>query len=865
MLLRKQILVVEDNSINREMLCEILSVDYTVLEAENGQEALDTLRQHGEDIALILLDVMMPVMDGYTFLEHVKADPELSLIPVIVMTQSDSEADEVSALSHGAADFVPKPYRPQVILHRVAGIINFRETAAMINQLQYDRLTGLYTKEFFCRKAQEILLHHPEKQYHIVCSDIENFKLYNDLFGVNCGDQLLIEMAGQCRKRLGNGEICGRLAADQFLCLREAKEEYTDDLFAEFADCVRSSGGIGNRVTIKWGIYEVTDRTIPVDQMCDRALLAAKSVKGKYHNYFAFYDDELRSRLLREQKITEEMGKALQDGQFEVYLQPKYSLAGDKMVGAEALVRWTHPELGFISPGEFIPLFEKNGFITRLDRYMWDRVCALLRQWKDRGYTVFPVSVNVSRADIYLTDLPDTLLTTIRRYDLLPSELHLEITESAYTENPEQIISAVEKLRNLGFVIELDDFGSGYSSLNMLNQMKFDILKLDMRFIQSETAKPSSQGVLQFIVGLARWMKLKVVAEGVETRDQLERLREIGCDYVQGYYFAKPMPCDAFEKLLKEQHDQKEQAFSQKKQSAPAGKCLLVVDEDADYRRMVGEIFGERFRVLEARDVSGALSCIEENKRRIAVIILSMSLPEQEGFTLLEKIGEHPYAWRIPVLATGPGDELLEQQALAMDADDYACKPHLGFSLRKRVSRLLGLTAYHERERHLQDEACRDYLTGLLNRRGYQASVNETQREEYPLAVYLFDLDELKKVNDTQGHLAGDQMLKSFGNMLRSHTRGGDILSRYGGDEFVVILKRIPSEEIALKKGNEICQAFHNCRLPGDIPASCSAGVVICETEEQYSEELIRKADEALYRAKAANKGNCCLWKETTE
>ena len=197
--MQKQILIVEDNMLNREILKEILSDAYTVLEAENGQEALDVLRDHADDIAVILLDVMMPVMDGFTFLDRIKADDRLSLIPVIIMTQSDSEADEVAALAHGATDFVPKPYRPQVILHRVASIIKLRETAAMVNLFQYDRLTGLFSREFFYKKVRERLREDPEGEYSIVCSNIVNFKLYNDSFGVEEGDRLLREAADAMR------------------------------------------------------------------------------------------------------------------------------------------------------------------------------------------------------------------------------------------------------------------------------------------------------------------------------------------------------------------------------------------------------------------------------------------------------------------------------------------------------------------------------------------------------------------------------------------------------------------------------------------------------------------------------------------
>ena len=546
---KKQILIVEDNEFNRAMLSEILSHEYQVLEAENGQVALDILQQHKNSISLILLDVVMPVMDGYTFLDKVKVDDELALIPVIVMTQGDSEEDEVTALSHGATDFVPKPYRPRIILHRMANLIRLRETAALVNQFQYDRLTGLYSKEFFYRKVRESLDENPDQEYTIVCMNIENFKLYNDSFGREAGDRLLRESAASMMSWLGEDGICGRYSADRFMCLMEKNQEKSDREFF-FSEVHSERSQNVDNVVVKWGVYEIIDRSVPVEQMCDRVLLAADSIKGQYNQFYAVYDDNLRGKLLREKAIADVMETALAEEQFIVYLQPKYSLSDNRMVGAEALVRWIHPEWGFMSPGEFIPLFEKNGFIPCLDRYVWEKVCVYLRDWQEKGYPVMPVSVNVSRADVYQSHLVDTLSEMVQKYGIDPSCLHLEITESAYTDNPDQIISTVEGLHRRGFVIEMDDFGSGYSSLNMLSQMTLDILKLDMKFIQNELAKPAAQSILNDIISMAHRMSFRVVAEGVETKEQTERLQAVGCDYVQGYYFARPMPVKEFEALF---------------------------------------------------------------------------------------------------------------------------------------------------------------------------------------------------------------------------------------------------------------------------------------------------------------------------
>lgn len=549
MMPKRQILVVEDNEINRATLAGILSSDYVVLEAENGQEALCMLKRYKEKISLILLDIVMPVMDGYTFLAKMKAEPAYASIPVIVTTQSDGEADEVAALSHGASDFVAKPYRAQVILHRVASIIHLRETAAMINLIQYDRLTGLYSKEFFYQRVREVLTQNPDKDYDIICSDIDNFKLINDIFGIPAGDSLLCNIADMYQALVGENGICGRFNADQFACLLERRKNYTDDFFVHAEKQINSLFNVKS-VVIKWGVYPIEDRSIPVEQMCDRTFLAVHGIKGRYGAHFAIYDDTLRSRLLREQEITDNMESALAKKQFVVYFQPKYSVENNRLAGAEALVRWNHPEWGLLPPAEFIPLFERNGFIFQLDQFVWDKACETLKEWRDDGRLDIPVSVNVSRADIFQVDLANILIQTVEKYGLERSSLHLEITESAYTENPEQIIDMVRHLRELGFVIEMDDFGSGYSSLNMLNQMPLDILKLDMQFIRNETAKPMNQGILCFIMELAQRMDLSVVAEGVETLEQLERLREVGCNYVQGYYFGKPMPNKDFEALL---------------------------------------------------------------------------------------------------------------------------------------------------------------------------------------------------------------------------------------------------------------------------------------------------------------------------
>ena len=856
----KKILVVEDNAINRAMLYEILSPEYSVVEAENGQVALSVLQEQQEEISLILLDIMMPVMDGHTFLSIVEKKPSFASIPVIVATQSDSETDEIAALSSGATEFVTKPYNPKSILRRVASIIRLRETAAMINQFQFDRLTGLYSKEFFYQRVKETLEQNPDREYDIICSDIENFKLINDVFGVPAGDRLLCNIAKMYTNMVGKGEICGRLHADQFACLLERRQHYADEFFTQADAEINQLGNMRN-IVMKWGVYTVEDRTLAVEQMCDRALLAARKIKGQYGKHFSRYDDDLRNQMLREQAITDVMEEALTEEQFIVYLQPKYSISTDKLAGAEALVRWNHPEWGFQSPAAFIPLFERNGFITKLDRFVWEKTCSILREWDDKGYPPIPVSVNVSRADVYQVDLAEVLMKTVQKYNISPARLHLEITESAYTEDPDQIIRTVRHLREIGFIVEMDDFGSGYSSLNMLNQLPLDILKLDMKFIQSETAKPIEEGILGFIMGLARWMNLSVVAEGVETREQLERLREIGCDFVQGYFFARPMPCEDFEALLEQQDADTpagEAAMKQAPEVDTLPRYILIAEEDEACRREIGRQFRKRYQIVEAVSGREALGFIVRYERELSGVVLSMTLPDLDSFSLLEALQKEKEVWNIPVVALGEPDPQLEERVFEAGADDFAYRPCSAKIVKKRLEDAMGRTVSCERERTLQEEASRDYLTGLLNRRGLSAAVRLLQKEDAPMAVYLFDLDDLKRINDHFGHSQGDRLIQKFAALIGARTRCGDILSRFGGDEFLVIMKQIGSDDQALEKGTEICGAFREGELTELFTTSCTCGVSIWSPGASMA-NVIAQADKALYRAKCANKGSCCL------
>lgn len=283
--------------------------------------------------------------------------------------------------------------------------------------------------------------------------------------------------------------------------------------------------------------------------MTDRAIMAINQIKNVYGKYIAVYDNKIREELMKQQQIIDNMQEALEKRQFKVYYQPKHEIISDNTSGAEALVRWIHPVLGFMNPGLFIDIFEKNGFITQLDEYVWNEVCSSIARWRNNGLQIVPVSINVSRRDFEKEDLAEKIINLVDSYNLPHDYLHIEVTESAYSDNPKRIEKTIEKLHDSGFVIELDDFGTGYSSLAVLNSMKLDILKLDMSLIKQDISS-SDRSALVFAIKLAQILGLKTIAEGIENSEQFERVKSLGCDYIQGYFFSKPVPEEEFMKSL---------------------------------------------------------------------------------------------------------------------------------------------------------------------------------------------------------------------------------------------------------------------------------------------------------------------------
>ncbi len=549
--LHRTILIVDDEFIEREMLGAMLQDAYTVVYAENGAVALDIMKKEKLTLSLIILDLHMPEMDGYTLLKTIRSDSELRRIPVIVLT-SEREA-EVTVLQLGAADFITKPYdAPDVVRARVSRSIELAEDSIIIHETERDEMTGLFNKEFFFQYGRRLDAQNNYMPMDALVLDINRFRVVNELYGRHYGD-IILKKIGSCIHDIvcRTGGLACRFSSNCFGLylphipdLAEKLPQYVSELCNEMDDC---------KISFRIGVYFDDGSGLDIEQRFERAALTCGKLRNSYTTCFEFYNDELHSKELHSERLIGDIDRALEEQQFKVYYQPKYCICGNKpkLTSVEALIRWFHPEFGLVRPNEFISLFEDNGLIHKLDRYVWNIAAEQIKQWKNEFGVDLPVSVNVSRVDAFNPMLGTILNDITEKNGLETGKLLLEITESAYTDDSQQIIDTVNSLREQGFKIEMDDFGSGYSSLNMLTTLPIDALKLDMNFIRNICSSPKDRRLVGIMIEIARLLEVPAIAEGVETKEQMELLKELGCDIIQGYYFSKPLSAEEFSDLLK--------------------------------------------------------------------------------------------------------------------------------------------------------------------------------------------------------------------------------------------------------------------------------------------------------------------------
>lgn len=424
-----------------------------------------------------------------------------------------------------------------------------RENAAVYAKLEYrlnyDSLTKAYNRYGFYKNAQKLIKEHTDTEYCLILSDIKSFKLINEIYGENIADKILIDEVNIIRQKMKGNSVLGRLNGD-IIAMVIPKEYLSEKEFSDMIKLLSDRYSNKNfRLHIYLGVYYIKDVNETIRQMVDKVSLVIMKSKGNMSNYILYYDENSYRNDIFKQQLIGEFETALNENQFCMYLQPQTDKDGN-MLGAEALIRWNHPNMGLIMPGAFIECFEDAGLIYRLDNYIWEEAAKQLKIWKDSGYNYY-ISVNISAKDFYHIDVYQTFKNLVSKYDIDTDKLHIEITETALSEDKQAAHKTIERLHDEGFIIEIDDFGSGYSSFNFLKDVCADVIKIDRVFLKKSSHEERGEQILRSIISLSHDIGMDVITEGVENVDQLSMLAKMNCDWFQGYYFSKPITVGDFE------------------------------------------------------------------------------------------------------------------------------------------------------------------------------------------------------------------------------------------------------------------------------------------------------------------------------
>ncbi len=544
---KKRILIVDDSEMNREILTGMLEDEYDIVEAEDGEKAIAILEEGRYGFSIVLLDITMPKLDGFGVLKVMQEQNWLKELPVIIISAETSNEYIGRAYEMGASDYFSRPFDARIVISRV------RNTIALFEREYIDQVTGGYNRKAFIRQVARVLRETEKKEdYILLFFNIKNFKAINELLGVGGGDKLLRWFYQRIIRSKLDPVDTARIESDHFACLIE-KKNLDFDYLTQF--CYFSYGEEKRKLHIysTCGVYYIQDENMSITSMIDRAKLAKEYITDEYLKPYTVFKNNMQDTYVDEMEICSEFEEGIEKQEFQVFYQPVVDAKTGKIVSAEALVRWFHERKGFISPGQFIPALEKGGYISELDRYMIGQVAGCLTQRREEKSRIVPVSVNLSWMDFYDENMLDWIVTGLKyREGTEEKMIRFEITETSLAAIGENHTRMLMRLRENGAKILLDDFGSGYSSFGMLQDYDFDILKIDISFVRNIGVNKKTESILRAIIDMAHQLGIRLVAEGAETEEQVAFLRENGCDYIQGYYYYKPMPQPEFLQLLEE-------------------------------------------------------------------------------------------------------------------------------------------------------------------------------------------------------------------------------------------------------------------------------------------------------------------------
>ena len=559
------VLIVDDRPENLLALGEILSdSELNIIKAESGNETLALTLEH--DFALIILDVQMPDMDGFEVAELLRGKKETSHIPIIFATAISKEQKYIfKGYDSGAVDYLFKPIDPDIIVSKVRVFVELyrqrkliEEQTLSLEQLAfYDPLTHLPNRTLFFDRFTQALSHAKRSKsiVALLSIDLDRFKKVNDSLGHDVGDLLLKEVSVRFSSFLRSGDTVARLGGDEFaIILSDNSTTYNVSIVAQkIIDTISEPFHLKNytcSVGTSIGIAVYPSDGDDIEHLTKNADIAMYHAKNEGRNNYQFYSEDLNVNTIERMAFENELHKAIDNNEFILYYQPVYEAHTEKIVSMEALIRWRHPSRGLLLPGDFIPLAEETGYIKKIGIWVAQQACKQIKEWQKIGYEDIRVAINISAQQFSQNDGMKSISRIIQGEEISSGCLEIELTESCILENEDNAAETMQELRKFGIDHAIDDFGTGYSSLKFIKQLPINKIKIDRSFVKDITENKDDSAIVSAIIAMAHNLQLKVVAEGVETREQLEHLNNLGCNEIQGYFFSTPLPVEELEELL---------------------------------------------------------------------------------------------------------------------------------------------------------------------------------------------------------------------------------------------------------------------------------------------------------------------------
>ncbi len=873
---KRRVLVVTDSQINKNTLDDLLRDDYEADYPKAPGETLEYLKASllvPSRYCALILNIENKSSDAIELLKEIRRDSTYKYLPIMILSSRPNEAEEVEALECGAEEYMECPFNSLVLRKRLKNLVTLQDAFLRIRSLEMDSQTRLLTRQAFYERLSVKLHESYGKKYSLVVFSIERFHTINESYGYEEGDRFIMSLAGLINDFiLKYGGMCARTDGTRFAVLIPHEENVFDMYFDALNEYIVN---YQNRAKgyLKFGVYHIDDIEENPFIIGHKVDVALKRAIESFDKNIVEYDENVNKKVEFENSIADDLIKALKNGEIKVYYQPKHYPHDGGLSGAEALVRWEHPTYGFLNPGQFIPVLERNGLITELDLFVFDHVCMRTREWMDRYKRYAHISINLSRIDFYRDDIVDVLCSITDKYDLDPKMIHIEVTESAYVEAPEKLLDVIKEIKSKGFIFELDDFGTGFSSLSLLADMPVDIIKLDKAFVQMIDKSVQARKVVSFIISMAKWMNRYVVAEGVENENQLSVLRSMDCNLIQGFYFSRPMPEEEFLEMLKASRRTLErqsadlvQIFGDIRDDRPT---IMFVTAIAINSLSLKKLFENDYNVMSAYFGFAALDHLR-NEKNVDLVITEMPIDDMTGLEFIKIMKTEPATASVPVLFMCQSDESMLSKAHDFGADDVIFKPFsdqdiklaVESLIRKRNEERINEDINLKNIKLMHELSSKDLATGLYNREELKSNTDKRIQFDKDDGFYfvVIDVDNLYENINGRDYREGDKIIKAVSSRISKHFASADVLGRVSGQRFAGFFRcDIPEEEL-FRRVRKMKRSLHFA--VGDVEIRCTLGVCHYPDDGCCFDELYEVAEKHMLKAREKKESKTASHKE---